>query len=77
MVDLFRIAERLDSDEKLRLKYRFPVRAADGQVDYEVREGKLLDVSEEAKMLYVLHNGEVIWVKLEEVIDIVADGNGG
>ena len=76
MVDLLRIAERLDSDERLRLKYRFPVRAADGQVDYEVREGRLLDVAEEAKLLYVSHNGEVIWVKVEEVIEIVAGGDG-
>jgi hypothetical protein len=74
LVNLDRIAERLDSDERFRLKYRFPVRAADGQVDFEVREGKLLDVAEEAKLLYVSHKGEVIWVKLEEAIEIVADG---
>ena len=69
-MDLRGIAERLDSDEKLKLTYRFPVRSADGDVEYEVRTGKLLDVAEEAKLLYVSHEGEVIWIKIEEVLSV-------
>lgn len=75
MVDLFDIAARLEAEEKLRLRYRFPVSSADGQVSYETREGKLLDVAEDAKLFYVSHRGEVLWVKMEEVIDVIADGD--
>lgn len=70
MLDLNEVAARLDADEKLSLKYRFPVSLANGQVEYETREGKLLDVAEDARLLYVSCNGEVIWVKEDEVIDI-------
>lgn len=73
MVDLVDIAARLDADEKLKLKYRFPVRLADGQVEYELRTGRLLDIAEEAKLLYVSHQNEVIWVKLDEAVDVVPD----
>jgi len=75
LIDLNDIAARLDDDQKLRLKYRFPVSSVDGEVGYETREGRLLDVTEEAKLLYVSHRGEVIWIKLEEVIEVIADGN--
>lgn len=70
MVDLSDIAARLDADEKLKVTYRFPVRSADGDVEYETRAGSLMDVSEEAKLLYVAQMGEVIWIKFEEVLDI-------
>lgn len=70
MVDLSDIAARLDRDEKLTLKYRVPVRSADGEVEYEVRAGRLLDVAETAQILYVSHEGQVIWVKLEEAIEV-------
>jgi hypothetical protein len=70
LVDLAKVAARLDADEKLKLVYRFPVSSADGQVEHEVREGKLLDVAEDARLLYVLHNGDVIWVKVGEVVSV-------
>ena len=70
MVDLSKVAARLEADEDLKLVYRFPVSCADGQVEHEVREGKLLDVAEEAKLLYVSHNGDVIWVKVDEVVSV-------
>lgn len=73
MIDVSDIAFRLDAEEKLKLTYRFPVRTADGQLDHQVREGKILDVSEEADLLYVSHNKEVIWVKPEEVVDVAPD----
>lgn len=71
MVDLLDISARLDADEKLNLSYRFLVCAADGQVEYETRTGRLLDIAEEARLLYVSHQGEVIWVKLDEAIEVV------
>ncbi len=70
MVDLDDVAARLESDEKLKLTYRFPVSSADGHVEYETRTGRLLDVAEEAKLLYVSYEGEVIWVKLEEALSV-------
>ncbi len=77
MVDIAVLANRLDADERLKLSYRFPVREAGGEVRYETREGRLLDIAEEAKLLYVSHNGDVIWVKLEEVVDILPDQEDG
>ena len=71
MVDLSDVNARLDADEKLELKYRFPVRSADGEVEYETRKGKLLDVAEEARLLYVSHEGEILWIKLEEAVEII------
>lgn len=76
MVDLRSIAERLDADEKLRLTYRFPVRVADGDVEFEIRTGKLLDVAEEAKLLYVSHEGEVIWIKVDEIVAVEPETAG-
>lgn len=74
-VDLSDIAARLDSDEKLTLKYRVPVRSANGDVDYEVRTGRVLDVAEAAQLLYVSHEDEVIWVKLDEAIEVESQSN--
>jgi hypothetical protein len=73
LVDLAEVVERLDADEKLKVAYRFPVSAPNGQVDYETCEGRLLDVSEEANLLYVAHKGDVIWIKLEEIIALKPD----
>ena len=70
LVDLSKVAARLEADEELKLVYRFPVSSAAGKVEHEVREGKLLDVAEEAKLLYVSHRGDVIWVKLDEVVSV-------
>ena len=75
MIDLYDIAARLETDGKLRLRYRFPVSSADGAVNYETREGRILDVAEDAKLLYVSHRGEVLWVKLEEAIEVIAEGD--
>lgn len=71
MVDFSDITAKLDADEKLDLTYRFPVRSADGSVEYETRTGRLLDVAGDARLLYVSYNGDVIWVKEDEVIEIV------
>ena len=69
-MDLAEVAARLDADEKLTVTYRFPVSSAYGQVVYETRQAEVLDVAEEAQLVYVSHNGEVIWIKAEEVISI-------
>jgi hypothetical protein len=73
VIDISDVAARLDADEKLKLTYRFPVRSKGGQIDIVTREGKLLDVAEEANLYYVLHKDEVIWVKPEEVVSLTPD----
>ncbi|MGQ9456233.1 MAG: hypothetical protein ACUVRS_01135 [Armatimonadota bacterium] len=73
MIDLRNIAARLDAEEKLRLRYRFPVSSPEGGIRYEEREDRLLDVAEDACILYVSHAGEVLWVKLEEAIEVIPD----
>jgi hypothetical protein len=70
LMNLSEVAARLDADEKLSVTYRFPVSTNNGHVEYQVREGKLLDVAEESKRLYVTLNGDVIWIKAEEVVSI-------
>lgn len=70
MVNLSDIAVRLDSNEELTLTYKYPVSTPDGQVEYQTRKGKLLDIAEDAKILYVSHESEVVWVKLDEAIDV-------
>ena len=69
-MDLTEVAARLDADEKLAVKYRFPVSSANGTVEYQTREGNVLDVAEESQRLYVSHNGDVIWIKADEVVSI-------
>lgn len=73
MVDLSDVAARLDADEKFTVKYRFPVRSASGQVEHETRTGKLLDVAEETRLLYVSHEGEILWIKEREVVEVTQD----
>lgn len=73
MLNLSEIAARLDADEKLKLKYRFPVSTGNGNVRYEIRTAKLLDVAVESNVLYVSHENEVIWIKLEEAIEVTED----
>lgn len=70
MLDLADIAARLDNDEKLTVTYRFPVRGSNGDVSYETRSGRLLDVAEDAKLLYVSHDNQVIWIKLDEALEV-------
>lgn len=72
-MDLSNVAARLDADEKLKLTYRFPVSSGDGTVKYEVRTAKLLDVAVESNLLYVNHEDEVIWVKLDEAIEVITE----
>jgi hypothetical protein len=73
LIDISEIAARLDADEKFTLTYRFPVSAKDGQVEYETRRGRLLDIAEDAKLFYVSHDGDVIWVKVEEAVELVSE----
>jgi len=72
-MDLSDIAARLDADERLKLTYRFPVSSGSGAVRYETRTARLLDVAEDADLLYVRHEGEVIWVKVDEAIEVLPD----
>lgn len=69
-MDLSEVAARLDADEKLSVKYKFPVSSGNGNVEYQTHEGNLLDVAEETQRLYVSHNGDVIWIKFDEVVEI-------
>jgi hypothetical protein len=73
LIDLSDIAARLDAEENLKLTYRFPVSSGGGTVRYETRTARLLDVAEESNLLYVRHEGEVIWVKLDEALEILPD----
>jgi hypothetical protein len=73
LIDLSDIAARLDADEKLKLTYRFPVSSGSGSVIYETRTAKLLDVAEDCSLFYVRHEGEVIWVKVEEALEVLPD----
>lgn len=73
MIDLYDIAARLEADEKLKLTYRFPVSTGKGSVMYETRTANLLDVAEESNLLYVRHEGEVIWIKVDEAIEVLSD----
>lgn len=72
-MDLYDLAARLDSDERLKLTYRFPVNSGSGTVKYEVRTAKLLDVAAESDLLYVNHDDEVIWIKVDEAIDVQSE----
>ncbi len=68
------IAQRLDANEKLKVKYRLPVKAEDGSVSWQVRTDKLLDVDVERRMLYVAFQGDsVIWVKHDEAVEVSED----
>lgn len=73
-MDLETIAQRLDANEKLKVKYRLPVKDASGETTWQVRVDKLLDVDVERSMLYVAFEGNsVIWVKKEEAIEVSPD----
>ena len=72
-MDLFDLATRLDADERLKLTYRFPVSSGNGAVRYEVRTARLLDVAAESDLLYVNHDDEVIWIKVDEAIEVVSE----
>lgn len=70
MINLTDIAARLDAEEQFIVTYSFPVRNSNGSTEYETRTGDLLDVAEDAGLLYVSHRGKVIWIKLDEVVEL-------
>ncbi|MDO8586883.1 MAG: hypothetical protein Q7T82_07560 [Armatimonadota bacterium] len=74
-MDLVNIAERLDADEKLKLKYRCFVKSGYGQPHREtVRFDKLLDVEPERGVLFVsFDDRDVIWVHIQEALEILPD----
>ena len=74
VIDLTALAERLERDEALLLKYLCPLQTANGtSMRYEERVGDLLDVAVETDRLFVRCNSQVIWIKPEEVIDLIED----
>ena len=69
-MDLVEIAERLDAEEQLKLRYITSAKAYGASV---VREDKLLDVEPERDTLFVLFRGEPIWIRKDEAIEILPD----
>lgn len=73
-MDIGQVSQRLDANEKLKVKYRLPSRAEDGSVTWTVRADKLLDIDLERRMLYVSFEGNsVIWVKADEALEVSTD----
>jgi len=73
-MDLAEMARRLEREEVLQLKYLCPVRSTnDGVIEYEERIGRLLDISVDAKKLFVRCASQVIWIKPEEVVALVEE----
>ena len=74
-MDLVEIAERLDAEEQLKLKYRCFVKTGDGQQRKEtVRIDKLLDVEPEKGTLFVsFADRDVIYVHVQEAIETLPD----
>lgn len=70
LINLSDIALRLDADEEFTVVYKVPIQAADGSVAHETRSSKLLDVDEASDKLYVTHNGDVIWIFKDEVVEL-------
>lgn len=73
-MNLQSVAQRLDASEKLKVKYRLPVKGDNGSTEWQIRTDKLLDVDTDRHMLYVAFEGNsVIWVKEEEAIEVDSD----
>ncbi|MCC6483301.1 MAG: hypothetical protein IT209_00515 [Armatimonadetes bacterium] len=73
-MDLQTVSQRLDANEKLKVKYRVPIRAEDGSVSMQERVDKLLDVDLERQMLFVAFEGNsVMWVQVAEALDVWLD----
>ncbi|MBI2843745.1 MAG: hypothetical protein HYX78_10130 [Armatimonadetes bacterium] len=70
MVDIEEVAARLDNDEPLNLKYRARV---NGSTELVIRVDRLLDVAEDQGIFYVDHDGQPIWVRQEEAIEVTSD----
>ena len=75
-MDLREIADRLDSEEKLKLMYHSPVKAG-SHLSGVVRTDRLLDVEEDRGILFVDRDGQPAWVKIEEAIEIISDYESG
>ena len=69
-MNLVEIAERLDAEEQLKLRYRTPTSIGGRSV---IREDKLLDVEPERDTLFVLFQGEAIWIRKDEAIETLPD----
>lgn len=72
MLNIADLALRLDADEKLKVRYKFP-KKTDSGVTYVERCGKLLDVELEKECLFVSQDDAVVWVKLTEAIEVMQD----
>lgn len=72
MLELKEIAARLDNDERLRLTYRVHA-IGRREIEWEVRTDRLLDVAEDTGVFYVDRSGVPVWVKLDEVIEVLAE----
>ena len=73
-IDLLELAKRLEREEALQLRYLCPLRSRNGEaVSYEERVGQLLDVALDTDKLFVRCNSQVIWIKPEEVIDLIEE----
>jgi hypothetical protein len=72
-MDLVEIAERLDAEEKLKLKYRCFVKKKKVSTEV-VRVDRLLDVEPEQGVLFVsFDDRDVIWIKVQEAIEVMSD----
>jgi len=73
-MDLDSIAQRLDSNEKLKVRYRVQTRTEDGCTAWHERVDKLLDVDADQRKLYVSYQDDsVIWVSQDEALEIQPD----
>lgn len=74
-MNLVEIAERLDQEEKLKLKYKCLVKTGSGSTSAQVvRIDKLLDVEPDSGMLFVSFcDRDVIWVRVDEAIEAMTD----
>lgn len=70
-MDLKKIAVRLDDEERLELRYKTLV-TVDGRNEWVLRTGRLLDVAEDSNILYVDKDGEPVWVRVDEVVEIIS-----
>ncbi|HEY3298377.1 MAG TPA: hypothetical protein VGK34_06945 [Armatimonadota bacterium] len=73
-------AQRLESGEALKIKYRYPqavpedAPSKDDASRYGVRTDRLVDVSAELDRFYVKFRGKKpIWLEADEVIEITPD----
>ena len=72
-MDLVKIAERLDAEEQLKLKYKTPVAIGGSWQSPIVRMDKLLDVEPERDTLFVSFRGEAIWIRIDEALEVLPD----